>query len=79
MHKEQILIDEAITREALLQTIKEKKTYRNLTNPNINADKSKLVPVDGDLQAGAKVFMRACAPCHSLEIFSGAYKAGFSF
>ncbi|CAD8177090.1 unnamed protein product [Paramecium octaurelia] len=80
MHKEQQMIDEAITREALLQTIKAKKTYRNLTNPNTNADKSKLVPVDGDLKQGAKVFMRACASCHSLEIFTGKpYAADFSF
>lgn len=60
--------------------IKARKTYKNLTNPNNNADKSKLVPIDGDIKAGALVFMRACASCHSLEIFTGGpVKAGFSF
>lgn len=41
--------------------------YENAVNPNNDADKSRLVPIDGDVKAGSQVFMLHCASCHSLE------------
>ena len=35
-----------------------------------------VVPVDGDLQAGSKVFMISCSSCHSLEHSSVTFSKG---
>ena len=53
--------------------------YHNILNPNYDKDKSKLVPIDGDIKGGSQVFMLHCASCHSLELFKKLYRSDIHF
>ena len=50
-----------------VQTQQMKKIYKKAQDyDHIEEDNSENIPVDGDLEAGSRVFMMKCASCHLL-------------